>query len=151
MVSAMISMTALRNSFNSSFKMNKSSMTGDQTQAKQMNMMFNIMIVMIFITSFSMSTAIIIYWVTNSLFTVIQSLIFKRIALEAQKLKPDYFKVLLTLSHWHFDIFSIYRKGTIYRKISFNKIIKCFMYHLLAKSRPVVSTGHASSLSLLFV
>lgn len=59
-----------------SFKMNKNSMTGDQ--AKQMNMMFNIMIVMIFITSFSMSTAIILYWVTNSLFTIIQGLLIKR-------------------------------------------------------------------------
>lgn len=58
-----------------SFKMNKNSMAADQ--AKQMNMMFNIMIVMIFITSFSMSTAIILYWVTNSLFTIIQSLLTK--------------------------------------------------------------------------
>lgn len=58
-----------------SFKMNKNSMSGDQ--AKQMNMMFNIMIVMIFITSFSMSTAIIFYWVTNSLFTIIQGLLMK--------------------------------------------------------------------------
>ena len=59
-----------------SFKMNKNSMAGDQ--AKQMNMMFNIMIVMIFITSFSMSVAIIIYWITNSLFSVLQNLIIKR-------------------------------------------------------------------------
>ena len=61
-----------------SFNMNKKGMAGDQSQTKQMSMMFNIMIVMIFITSFSMSTAIIIYWVTNSLFTIIQSLIVKR-------------------------------------------------------------------------
>lgn len=59
-----------------SFKMNKNTMSGDQ--AKQMNMMFNIMIVMIFITSFSMSTAIIIYWVINSLLTIIQNSIVKR-------------------------------------------------------------------------
>lgn len=59
-----------------SFRMNKNGMAGDQ--AKQMNMMFNIMIVMIFITSFSMSTAIIAYWVTNSLFTILQNLIVKR-------------------------------------------------------------------------
>lgn len=58
-----------------SFKMNKNSMSGDQ--AKQMNMMFNIMIVMIFITSFSMSTAIIFYWVTNSLLTIVQGLLIK--------------------------------------------------------------------------
>ena len=59
-----------------SFKMNKNQMTGDQS--KQMNMMFNIMIIMIFVTSFSMSIAIIIYWITNSLFTIIQNLIVKR-------------------------------------------------------------------------
>ena len=59
-----------------SFKMNKKGMAGDQ--AKQMNMMFNIMIVMIFITSFSMSTAIIIYWIANSVFSVLQTLLVKR-------------------------------------------------------------------------
>lgn len=59
-----------------SFKMNKNTMPDDQ--AKQMNMMLNIMTIMIFITSFSMSTAIILYWVTNSIFTVVQNLIIKR-------------------------------------------------------------------------
>ena len=59
-----------------SFRMNKNSMPGDQQ--KSMNLMFNIMIVMIFITSFSMSTAIIIYWVVNSAFTIVQNLIVKR-------------------------------------------------------------------------
>ena len=59
-----------------SFKMNNNNMNGDQ--AKQMKMMFNIMIVMIFVTSFSMSTAIIIYWVTNSILAVIQNLLVKR-------------------------------------------------------------------------
>lgn len=59
-----------------SFKMNRKTMPDDQM--KQMNLMFNIMIVMIFITSFSMSTAIIIYWVANSLFTIIQNLLVKR-------------------------------------------------------------------------
>ena len=59
-----------------SFKMNNNSMSGEQ--AKQMKMMFNIMIVMIFITSFSMSVAIIIYWITNSILTILQNLIVKR-------------------------------------------------------------------------
>ena len=61
-----------------SFKMNKNGMASMGDQAKQMGMMFNIMIIMIFITSFSMSTAIIIYWITNSLFTIIQNLLIKR-------------------------------------------------------------------------
>ena len=59
-----------------SFKMNKNTMPSDQ--AKQMNMMFNIMVIMIFMTSFRMSTAIIVYWVTNSLFTIVQNLLIKR-------------------------------------------------------------------------
>lgn len=59
-----------------SMKMNKNQMQGDQ--AKQMNTMFNIMIIMIFFTSFSMSTSIIMYWITNSLFTIVQNLLVKR-------------------------------------------------------------------------
>lgn len=59
-----------------SFKMNKTGQANDQM--KQMNMMFNIMVVMIFITSFSMSTAIIIYWVVNSLLGIGQNLLVKK-------------------------------------------------------------------------
>ena len=59
-----------------SFSMNKNQMNGDQ--ANQMKMMFNIMIVMIFITSFSMSVAIIIYWITNSLLAILQNVLVKR-------------------------------------------------------------------------
>lgn len=59
-----------------SFNANKNQMAGDQQ--KQMKMMFNIMIVMIFITSFNMSTAIIIYWITNSLLGIVQNLIVKK-------------------------------------------------------------------------
>ena len=59
-----------------SFKMNNNTLDGEQ--AKQMKMMFNIMIVMIFITSFSMSTSIIIYWITNSILAILQNLLIKR-------------------------------------------------------------------------
>ena len=59
-----------------SFKMNKTAQPNDQM--KQMNMMFNIMVVMIFITSFSMSVAIIIYWVVNSLLGIGQNLLVKK-------------------------------------------------------------------------
>ena len=59
-----------------SFTMNKNQQSGEQM--KQMNMMFNIMVVMIFITSFSMSTAIIIYWVVNSILGIGQNLIVKK-------------------------------------------------------------------------
>ena len=59
-----------------SFKMNKNQTQNDQM--KQMNMMFNVMVVMIFITSFSMSVAIIIYWIINSILGIIQNLIVKK-------------------------------------------------------------------------
>lgn len=59
-----------------SFKMNKNNTSAEQM--KQMNMMFNIMIIMIFITSFSMSVAIIIYWITNSLLAILQNILIKR-------------------------------------------------------------------------
>lgn len=60
-----------------SFKMNNNASMNEE-QAKQMNMMFNIMIFVIFFTSFSMSTAIIIYWIVNSGFTILQNLLVKR-------------------------------------------------------------------------
>ena len=59
-----------------SFKMNKTAQPNEQM--KQMNMMFNIMVVMIFVTSFSMSVAIIIYWVINSLLGIGQNLLVKK-------------------------------------------------------------------------
>lgn len=60
-----------------SFKLNNNTSIS-QEQAKQMNMMFNIMIIVIFFTSFSMSTAIIIYWIINSEFTILQNILIKR-------------------------------------------------------------------------
>ena len=60
-----------------SFTLNSGAgMSGDQ--AKQMKIMMMVMMVMIVIMSFSMSSAIIIYWITNSTFTIIQNLIVKR-------------------------------------------------------------------------
>lgn len=60
-----------------SFKLNSgASMSGEQ--AKQMKMMMNIMNIMITFMSFTMSTAIIFYWITNNTFTIIQNLIVKR-------------------------------------------------------------------------
>ena len=59
-----------------SFKANKTSGLGGQE--KQMKTMINVMMVVIFITSFQMSTAIILYWITNSGFTILQNFIVKR-------------------------------------------------------------------------
>ena len=60
-----------------SFKLN-SNASMNEDQAKQMKLMMNIMMIVIFFTSFQMSTAIIIYWITNSAFTIVQNLIVKR-------------------------------------------------------------------------
>jgi len=60
-----------------SFKLNSGAgMSGEQ--AKQMKMTMNIMNVVITFMSFTMSSAIIFYWITNNTFTIIQNLIVKR-------------------------------------------------------------------------
>lgn len=60
-----------------SFKLNSGASMNPE-QEKQMKYMMGFMMVMIVVMSFSMSTAIIIYWITNSTFTIIQNLIVKR-------------------------------------------------------------------------
>jgi len=59
-----------------SFKANKNSGAGGQE--KQMKTMMNVMLVIIVFTSFQMSTAIILYWIANSGFTILQNQIVKR-------------------------------------------------------------------------
>lgn len=60
-----------------SFKLNSGAgASGDQ--AKQMKTTMNIMNIVITFMSFSMSSAIIFYWITNNTFTIIQNLIVKR-------------------------------------------------------------------------
>ena len=60
-----------------SFKLNSgASMSKDQE--KQMKYMMIFMMFMIVFMSFSMSSAIIIYWITNSTFTIVQNLLVKR-------------------------------------------------------------------------
>lgn len=57
-----------------SFKANKTS----GGQEKQMKTMMNVMLVIIVFTSFQMSTAIILYWIANSGFTILQNKFVKR-------------------------------------------------------------------------
>lgn len=60
-----------------SFKLNgTASMNQEQEKTMKYTMIF--MMVMIVFMSFNMSSAIIIYWITNSTFTIIQNLIVKR-------------------------------------------------------------------------
>ena len=61
-----------------SFKMNSGLGGANPEQEKQMKLMMNIMMIFITFVSFTMSTSIIIYWITGSLFTIIQSLILRR-------------------------------------------------------------------------
>ena len=51
-------------------------------QEEQMKMMRNISLVLIGVTSFSVSVAIALYWISNSGFTIIQNLYVKRSALK---------------------------------------------------------------------
>lgn len=60
-----------------SFKLN-STATMSEEQASQMKMMSTFMVVFIGIASFNISTGIAVYWVSNSLFTIIQNLLVKR-------------------------------------------------------------------------
>lgn len=61
-----------------SFKLNGTQATDDSNPAAaSTKMMMNIMIIVITISSFQLSTAIGLYWITSSLFTVIQNLLVK--------------------------------------------------------------------------
>jgi YidC/Oxa1 family membrane protein insertase len=59
-----------------SFRMN--SQTGTEEQQKQMKMMMNFMTIFIIIASFTMSSSIIIYWITGSIFTIVQNMMVRR-------------------------------------------------------------------------
>jgi len=59
-----------------SFKLNATATTADQEQ--QMKFMSRFMIIFICIASFSLPTAIAIYWVATSLFTIAQNLLVKK-------------------------------------------------------------------------
>lgn len=60
-----------------SFKLN-SGAAMNQDQQKQMKMMTNVMVIVMTITAFSISTGIAFYWVTTNIFTIIQNLLVKR-------------------------------------------------------------------------
>ena len=60
-----------------SFKLNTGASLGKE-QEDQMKMMRNMTLVMIGFASLSVSTAISLYWITNSTFTIVQNLIVKR-------------------------------------------------------------------------
>lgn len=62
-----------------SFKLNGTQATDDSNPAAaSTKMIMNVMIIVITISSFQLSTAIGLYWITSSLFTVVQNLLVKR-------------------------------------------------------------------------
>lgn len=60
-----------------SFKLNSGASMGGE-QEKQMKTMTNVMVVIMTITAFSISSGIAIYWVTSNVFTIVQNLLVKR-------------------------------------------------------------------------
>ena len=68
-----------------SLKLNGTQVTDESNPAaSSTKMMMNVMVVVITISSFQLSTAIGLYWITSSLFTIVQNLIVKRSANHAK-------------------------------------------------------------------
>lgn len=61
-----------------SFKLNSGMSANSEEQQKQLRMTMNIMLIFIVISSFVMPTSIIVYWITGSLFTIIQGQLIRR-------------------------------------------------------------------------
>jgi len=62
-----------------SLKLNKGAASPGDDTGKQMEMMNKFMLVFIIYASFTLSTAICLYWISSSAFTVIQNLLVKRV------------------------------------------------------------------------
>ena len=60
-----------------SYKLNPS-MAGNEQMAKQQKMMTTIMTIFIGFMSFTLPTAIAFYWITSSVFTILQNFLIKR-------------------------------------------------------------------------
>jgi len=61
-----------------SFKLNSGMSANSEEQQKQLKMTMNIMLIFIVISSFVMPTSIIVYWITGSLFTIVQGQLIRR-------------------------------------------------------------------------
>ena len=61
-----------------SFKLNSGMNAGSDEQQQQMKTMMNTMLVFIVFTSFTMPVSIILYWITGTLFTIIQAEMIRR-------------------------------------------------------------------------
>ena len=74
-------------SFNYSMK-NTGNMNNNAEIQKQMSLMPKIMVIMIVLTSFSLSTALSFYWIITYAFIAIQTFIFKKIGLKEENKEP---------------------------------------------------------------
>ena len=72
--------------FSFKYSMKSANAMNQQKDAQnQMNMMTNIMVAMIVVTSFSLSTALSFYWITTYAFIAVQTYIFKRLSGDVKK------------------------------------------------------------------
>ena len=77
----LIILIAVSTYFSFKYSMRSMNTMGNNKDAmKQTNMMTNIMIIMIILTSFSLSTALAFYWIITYAFIAIQTFIFKRLS-----------------------------------------------------------------------
>ena len=74
-------MIALSTYFSFKYSMNSTAqLTDNKEMANQMNSMTTIMVIMITLTSFSLSTALAFYWIVTYAFIAVQTFIFKRLS-----------------------------------------------------------------------
>ncbi len=77
----LIVMIALSTYFSFKYSMNSTAqLTDNKEMANQMNSMTTIMVIMITLTSFSLSTALAFYWIVTYAFIAVQTFIFKRLS-----------------------------------------------------------------------
>ena len=76
----LIILIAVSTYFSFKYSMRSAGTANTPEMQKQMSMMTNIMVVMIVMTSFSLSTALAFYWITTYAFIAIQTYIFKRLS-----------------------------------------------------------------------
>lgn len=82
----LILLIALSTYFSFRYSMKSASAVNQTEEMKsQMNMMTNIMVIMIVITSFSLSTALAFYWIITYAFIAIQTFIFKKLSGDTKK------------------------------------------------------------------
>lgn len=72
-----------------SFKNTMASNSGGTEAEKQMQFMFKFMIIMISIASFSLPTAIALYWIVTNAIAVVQNIIIKKVSSEPKVIKPE--------------------------------------------------------------